>query len=150
MVTAALEFTIAEESKISASFLRVDVRDGVVLKIFNNYDLLPWYICCFFVKHSGRLVISILKTSAQREGWNNAATLNLLKSDSLRVCVFFESVFVVDFAGVTKLFFLVVSKISLMHLISCLSTNSLYYIWPIPITVVSSFLNIALCVELSP
>ena len=129
MVTAALEFTIAEQSKINASFLRVDVRDGVVLKIFNNYDLLPWYICCFFVQHSGRLVISILKTSAQSEGRNNAATLNLLKSDSLKVCVFFEFfVFVVDFAGVTKLFFLVVSKISLLHLISCLSTNSLYYI----------------------
>ena len=35
---AAWEFTIAEKSKISASFLRVDVRDGLGSKISNNYD----------------------------------------------------------------------------------------------------------------
>ena len=38
VVTAAWEFTIAEKSKISASFLRVDVRDGLGSKISNNYD----------------------------------------------------------------------------------------------------------------
>ena len=48
VVTAAWEFTITEKSKISASFLRVDVRDGVGLKIFNNWDLLLWYVLLFF------------------------------------------------------------------------------------------------------
>ena len=51
VVTAAWEFTIAEKSKISAPFLRVDVTDWVGLKNFNNCDLLPLYIYCFFVKH---------------------------------------------------------------------------------------------------
>ena len=45
-----------------------------------------------------------LTTSAQR-GRNNAATLNLSKSDSLRVGVFFGSVFAVDLAGVKKVIF---------------------------------------------
>ena len=42
LVTATWEFTIGEKSKISASFLRVDVRDGVGSKIFDNCNLLPW------------------------------------------------------------------------------------------------------------
>ena len=54
--------------------------------------------------HSGRLVIPILKTSAQGEGRNNPAALNLLKSDSLSVGVFFGSVLDVNLAGITKLF----------------------------------------------
>ena len=90
---------MAEKSKISPSFLRVDVRDRVGLKICNNCYLLPWYLCCFFLKHSGRPVVSILKTSALIEGRNNAAALNLLKPDSLRVDVFFMSAFAVDLAA---------------------------------------------------
>ena len=105
VVTAAWEFTVAEKSKISASFLKVDERDRVRSKIFNNCDLLPWYICCFFVKHSGRPVISILKTSAQREGRNNAAALNLLKSDSLRVDLFFLVCFCCWFGKSYKIIF---------------------------------------------
>ena len=80
----------------------------------------------FFVKQAGRPVISILKTSVEREGRSNAAALNLLKSDSLRADVFFGSVFAVDLAGVTKLFFVIVSETSFLHLISRVSTNSLY------------------------
>ena len=87
--------------------------------------------CCFFVKHPGRPVISILKTSTQREGRNNAAAFNLLKSDSLRVDVFFGSAFAVDLAGVTKLFFVVVSETSILHLISHVSKNSLCCFWHI-------------------
>ena len=83
--------------------------------------------CCFFVKHPGRPVISILKTLTQREGRNNAAAFNLLKSDSLRVDVFFGSAFAVDLAGVTKLFFVIPSETRFLHLISCVSTNSLFY-----------------------
>ena len=67
--------TAAGKSEISASFLRVDVRDGVGSKIFNNCNLLPWYSCCFYVKHSGRPVIFILRTAAQREGRNNPTVL---------------------------------------------------------------------------
>ena len=83
-------------------------------------------MCCFFVKHSGISVSSILKISAQREGRNNAAALNLLNSDSLRVDVFFGSAFAVDLARVTKLFFVIVSETSFLHLISRISTNSFY------------------------
>ena len=67
--------TATGKSEISASFLRVDVRDGVGSKIFNNCNLLPWYSCCFYVKHSGRPVIFILRTAAQREGRNNPTVL---------------------------------------------------------------------------
>ena len=70
-------------------------------------------------------MISILKTLAQREGRNNAVALNLLKSDSLRVDVFFGSAFAVDLAGVTKLFFVIVSETRFLHLISRVSTNYL-------------------------
>ena len=90
-----------------------------------------FYICCFFLKHSGRPVISILKSLGQREEQNNAAALNLLKSDSLRVDDFFGSAFAVDLAGVTKLFFIILSETSFLHLISCVSTNSFYRFWPI-------------------
>lgn len=68
VVTAACEFTITENSRISVSFLRADVGDGVGSVIFINCDLLMWYICCFFIKHSGRPVTPFLKTSAQGEG----------------------------------------------------------------------------------
>ena len=40
VVTAAWEFNITEKSKISASFLRVDVRDGEKSKIFSNCNLM--------------------------------------------------------------------------------------------------------------
>ena len=76
VVTAAWEFTIGEKSRISASFLRVDVRDKVGL----NCEL--WF-------DSGRLDIFILKTFAKRKGQNNATAVNLLNSDSLKVGVFF-------------------------------------------------------------
>ena len=68
-------------------------------------------MCCFFVKNSGRLVISILKTSAQCERWSDADVINFLKSDYLRVCVFFGSRFAVDWAEVTKLFFVSETRI---------------------------------------
>ena len=74
------------------------------MKIFNNCDFLPWYICCFFVKYSGRPVISILKTSAQKKERNNAAALNLMKSDSFREDVFFGSVFWCWLAFFSELF----------------------------------------------
>ena len=90
---------MAEKSKISPSFLKVEVRDRVGLKICNNCNLLPWYLCCFFLKHSGRPVITILKTLALREERNNAAALNLFKPDSLRVDFFSESAFAVDLAA---------------------------------------------------
>ena len=45
VVTAAWEFTTSEKFKISASFLRVDIRYRIGLQIFNNCDLLPRYIC---------------------------------------------------------------------------------------------------------
>ena len=62
VVTAAWEFTITENSWISASFLRADVRYGVGLVIFINCDLLMWYIWCFFfIKHSGKPTTSIWK-----------------------------------------------------------------------------------------
>ena len=93
VVTAGWEFTISEKSRISASFLRVDVRYRVGSKIFDNCDLLPWYICCFFVKHSGRRAISILQASGQRERQNNAAFLNSLKLNSLSIDVLFGSAF---------------------------------------------------------
>ena len=92
--------------------------------------MLPWYTCCFFLKHSGRPVIFILKTLAEREGRNNAAALNLSKSDYLRVGSFFGSAFAVDLAGVAKIFFVIVSETSFLHLISRVSTNSLYCFWP--------------------
>ena len=82
-----------------------------------------------FLKHSDRPVIYNPKTSAQREGQNDAATLNLLKSDSLRV-VFFGFAFAVDLAGVTKLFFVIVSEKGFLHLISHVPTKSSYFCWP--------------------
>ena len=81
----------------------------------------------FFVKYSGRPMISISKTLVQREGRNDDATLDFLKSDSLRVGIFFGFAFTVDLAGVTKLFFIIASETGFLHLISCLSTNSLMY-----------------------
>ena len=92
--------------------------------------MLPWYTCCFFVKHSGRTVISILKTLAEREGRNNAAALNLSKSNYLRVGIFFGSAFAVHLAGDAQIFFVIVSETSFLHLISRISTNSLYCFWP--------------------
>ena len=47
VVTATWEFTIAEKSRVSASFLRADVKNEVGSKIFNNCDLLLWYIFYF-------------------------------------------------------------------------------------------------------
>ena len=118
VVTTAWKFTIAEKSRISASFLRADVRNGVGSKIFNKCALLP------FVKYPDRLVIFNWETSAQREEQNNAAPLNLLKSDSSREGIFFGFTFVVDLVGVTKLFFVIVSEASFLHLISHVSTKS--------------------------
>lgn len=83
-----------------------------------------------FVKHSDRPVISILKTWAQRQGRDNAAALNLFKSDALRVEVSFGSSFAVHLAGITKLFFVIVSEESFLHVTSCISTYSFYYCWP--------------------
>ena len=57
----------------------------------NFYNLLPWYICRFSVKHPGKplnYIQTILETTAQREARNNAIALNLLNSGSLRVGVF--------------------------------------------------------------
>ena len=119
---------MAEKSKIRASFLRADVRDRVGLKIFDKCDSLQWYICCFLVKHLSTPIISILKTSVQREGQNNAAALNFLKPDSLRVDVFFGSAFAVDLAEVTKLFFEILLETSFFHLIIVVSTNSILFL----------------------
>ena len=127
VVTAAWEFTITEKSKISVSSLRANVIDGGESKIFNYCDLLLYYIHSFFVKHSERPVIYVLKTSTQRDGRSNAATNNLLKSDSLGA--FFGSFFPVDLAGVTKLFFVILSETSSLHLISRVSINRLYCFW---------------------
>ena len=106
-------------------FLRAKVRDRVGLKIFDKCDLLRWYICCILVKHLSRPIISILKTSVQREGQN---TLNFLKPDSIRVDVFFGSAFAVDLAEVTKLFFEILLETSFFHLISGVSTNSILFL----------------------
>ena len=57
-----------------------------------------------FVKHSDRPVISILKTLAQREGWDNVADLNLFKPNFLRVEVLFGSAFAVHLPGVKSCF----------------------------------------------
>ena len=101
VVTATWEFTVGEKSKISASFLRDDVRDGVESKIFGN--------CNFYLGRAANKAFRqtsyfFLTTSAQREGPHNAATLYLLKSDSLRVGVFFGSIFSVNLAGVKFIF----------------------------------------------
>ena len=88
-----------------------------------------WYSCCFFVKHSGRLAISILITSAQRERRNNAASINLLKLNSLSLGVLFGSAFAVHVAGPTKSFFVIVSEAIFWHLKNCVSANSLYCCW---------------------
>ena len=126
---SSLRIYITEKSKISASFLRADVRDGGESKIFNYCDLLLCCIHSFFVKHTERPVIYIWQTSAQWDGQSNAATLNLLKSNSLRVGVFFGSAFAVDLAGVTKLFFVILSETSFLHPISHVSINRLYCFW---------------------
>ena len=76
--------------------------------------------------------MSILKTSAQREGQNNAAALSLLKL-SLRVGVFFGSTFTVGLTGVTKNFFLVVSETSSLHLIRRVSIFFSTVVYPIPV-----------------
>ena len=125
MVTAPWELTILEKSRINVSFLRVDVRYGVGSKIFNNCDICYRLHLLFFVKYSGRPVIYILTTSAQRERRNNAASPNLLKLNSLGVGVFFRSAFAVHVPGATKLF-LIVSETIFWHLKSRESTNSLY------------------------
>ena len=44
------------------------------IQVFNKCDLLTWYICCFFLKHSGRATIIILTTFAQRERRNSWRT----------------------------------------------------------------------------
>ena len=69
--------------------------------------MLPWHICCFFVKHSGRPDISILTTSAPRERRNNAASLNLLKLKHRR---FFGSAFSIYVEETTKLFLVIVER----------------------------------------
>ena len=84
--------------------------------------MLPWYICCFFVKHSGRPAITILTTSAQRERRNNGACLNLLK------LFFGGSAFAAYLAGAAKLFLVIVSETYFWYLKSRLSTNSLHFI----------------------
>ena len=135
-VTAVWEFII-EKSRISASFLRVDVKDGVELKIFVNYDLIR------FEKHSGTLVGSILKTSSQKEGWS--------KTNSLHLGVFFESAFVVELAGVAKLVFVILSEVSFLQLISRVSTSHFYCCWPnsgIGLTKVHTFALYALSVPI--
>lgn len=78
--------------------MRVDVKDGVGLKIFGNCDLLR------FAKHSGTSIGSILKNSSQEVEQNNTGSLNL--------GVFFESAFAVELAGVAKLVFVVLSEVS--------------------------------------
>ena len=109
VVTAAWEFTISEKSEIRSSFLRA-IRYGVGSNIFNNCDLLPRYICCLFEKDSGRPAISVLSTSAQSERWNYAASLNLLKLNSLSMSVLFGFPFAVYVAESTKLFLVSVSE----------------------------------------
>ena len=64
---------------------------------------------------------------AQREGRNNAAALNLLKLDYLRVNVFFGSV---DLARVTKLFFVIVLKSNFFASDKQCIINSLYCYLP--------------------
>ena len=63
---------------------------------------------------------------SQRQGQNNAATLNLLKSDSLRAGIFFGPAFAVDLTGVKESFFVIVSQTSFLHMISRVSANSLH------------------------
>ena len=126
---SSLRFYYQWKSKISASFLRADIRDEGESKIFNYCDLLLCCIHSFFVKHSERPVVYISKTSTQRDGRSNAATNNLLKSDSWSVGVFFGSAFAVDLAGVTKLFSVILSETSFLHLISRVSINRLYCFW---------------------
>ena len=53
VVTASWESIVAEKSKISASFLRVNVKEAVGSKIFNDCNLLLWYSSCFFRKSFG-------------------------------------------------------------------------------------------------
>ena len=62
--------------------MRVDVKDGVGLKIFGNCDLFR------FAKHSDTSIGSILKNSSQKVERNNTGFLNL--------GVFFESAFAVE------------------------------------------------------
>ena len=84
VVTAVWKFIIAEKSRISAYFLRADVRGGIRLKIFNNRHLLSWYIFCFFGKAFRQTGHFYFENISTREGRNDAAALNLLESDSLR------------------------------------------------------------------
>ena len=76
--------------------------------------------------------MSILITSTQREGHNSAAALSLLKL-SLRVGVFFGSTFTVGLTGVRKIFFLVVSETSSLHLIKRVSIFFSTVVYLIPV-----------------
>ena len=58
VVTASSYFTIAEKCRISASFLRVGVEDGIRSEILKNFDLFS-FLQTF--KHSDRPIISIFK-----------------------------------------------------------------------------------------
>ena len=80
----------------------------------------------FFLKAFRQTGHFYFENLGEREGRNNAAALNLSKSDYLRVGSFFGSAFAVDLAGVAKIFFVIVSETSFLHLISRVSTNSLY------------------------
>ena len=82
--------------------------------------------CCFFGKHLGRLVSSVLTISA-RERRNNAASPNLLQLNSFCVGIFFWSAFVIRVAGTTQLFLANVSETTFLRGKIRASTNSLYY-----------------------
>ena len=106
VVTASSYCTIAEKCRISASFLRVGVEDGIRSEILKNFDL-----------------FSFLQAFRQTDHFyfQNTAPY-LLKSDSSREGVLFESLLLT-----TKLFFLVISETSYLHLISRVSINSFDY-----------------------
>ena len=111
VVAAPSYFVIAEKSRISASFLRVDVKDGVRSEILRNCDVFT------FCKHSDRPVISIFQIP-----------LLICYSQILQGKAFYLGL-CCRFRRSYEIIFLIISEISYLHLISRASINSFHCCW---------------------